>query len=392
MICQDCQHPNPEENRFCGKCGALLPPSPASKAIRTAQNGPAAPSVKPQAPARREPTPARRHEPQAEPPRRERNHGVSGPSFLGLNDASEDFAFSERDDLYQSNWGGRLAIALIVLLVAGALAFLQWRSSQQQARPAAPPPVASPEQAPPVNSPPSDPPVNGQNAGAQSSPNSTPASSAAQTNTPNAASATPSKATESAAAGKATAETQHSDSNNPASQLPAWPGTTIAENASESSQRVSNQAKSESDVPESDDAESEQSRGRESAPSAADQSKRESAQDGQNSEELSQSQVRWAEVYLEGKGVPQNCDEGIGILRAAEARGNIPALVKLGALYATGSCVPVSRVVAYHYFTRAYHLEPRNQSLDHSRVMLWADMSDSEKEQATNQDGSLQQP
>src|SRR5207302_8491790 len=178
-----------------------------------AQNWPAASSVKPRTPSRREPMPARRQEPQAEPPRKERNHGVSGPSFLGLNDASEDFAFSERDDLYQSNWGGRLAIALIVLLAAGALAFLQWRSSQQQARPA-PPPVASPEQAPPVRSPPSDPPVNGQNAGAQCSPNSTSGSSAAQTNTPNAAAATPSNPTERLGGAHSPAESQHTDQRN----------------------------------------------------------------------------------------------------------------------------------------------------------------------------------
>ena len=108
-------------------------------------------------------------------------------------------------------------------------------------------------------------------------------------------------------------------------------------------------------------------------------------------EAVSREQVRQAEIYIEGKGVPQNCDEGLGILRAAEARGNIPALVKLGALYATGSCLPLSRVAAYHYFTRAYRLEPRNESLGHNRVMLWADMSESEKEQAANQDGPLQQ-
>ena len=80
--------------------------------------------------------------------------------------------------------------------------------------------------------------------------------------------------------------------------------------------------------------------------------------------------------------MPQNCDEGVGILRTASQQGNLRAVVKLGALYATGTCLPQDRVMAYRYFTQAYHAEPRNQALDHNRVMLWANMSDEERRRA----------
>ena len=420
MICQDCKHPNPDDNRFCGKCGALL--ATANKAARPVQNGSPAGSLEPAnvgrsanersqsrpevypkpivetRPWRVQGTPSR----ESTEPRAAHSTGVSGPSFLGLNDASADYG----DDLYRSNWGGRVAIAFIVLLVAGGLAFLQWRSNQQQpARPSTVP-VAAPEQAPGNSA--SDSQMSGQSAGAPSSnsaqnasppqanaqataPGTQPAN-AASSGTPNATSNATSNETPNAAS-SATGQAQPADSSSASAQLPNWPGTTGTESAGDGSKRASSESKSELGIPESDEGESDQSQTQEqksAAPPAAVRARREEAGGGRDAEANTQDQVRWAETYLEGKGVPQNCDEGIGILRAAEARGNIPALVKLGALYATGSCVPLSRVSAYHYFTRAYRLQPRNQSLDHNRVMLWGDMSESEKEQAANQDGPLQ--
>jgi len=92
--------------------------------------------------------------------------------------------------------------------------------------------------------------------------------------------------------------------------------------------------------------------------------------------------VRLAEIYLTGKGVPQNCDEALGILRTASNRGNSRALVKLGALYATGNCVAMDRVAAYRYFTLASKDEPNNTWLEQSRSMLWANMNESERKQA----------
>ena len=333
MICQDCHHPNPDENRFCGQCGGLLPASASTRPMRNDQNRPIGSTLDPPIVTRtargaepgseyrearsqaatnpllsREPAMRRESTPE---PRPERSARVSGPSFLGLNEP-DDFSPGEHDDLYHSNWGGRLAVAFIVLLVAAALAFLQWRSSQQQARPASPP-VAAPEQAPPT-SPPSDPPANGQSAGTPASPSSASGAVAASAPANPSASGKPATETSASTAPSSTAQSQPS-----ASATPTWPGTTVAGNNGDSS--TNDEAKSQSSVPEGDDGASDEQNQRASDTSASAEvrSRRTEPEAVRDPEVSSQEQVRWAEVYLEGKGVPQNCDEGIGILRAAEA-------------------------------------------------------------------------
>ena len=102
---------------------------------------------------------------------------------------------------------------------------------------------------------------------------------------------------------------------------------------------------------------------------------------GKSADDLEEP-VRLAESYLQGRGVPRNCNAALGILRSASDRGNPRAEIKLGALYATGNCVAPDRVAAYRYFSRAMLAQPNNTWLDQSRSMLWSNMSDSERKQA----------
>jgi len=98
-----------------------------------------------------------------------------------------------------------------------------------------------------------------------------------------------------------------------------------------------------------------------------------------SSEGNTDASVRLAELYFQGRGVAQSCDQATNLLRSAANRGNARAQIKLGALHATGQCVPLDRVAAYRWFARASQSEPHNSYVDHSRRMLWAQMSDAEK-------------
>jgi TPR repeat protein len=80
----------------------------------------------------------------------------------------------------------------------------------------------------------------------------------------------------------------------------------------------------------------------------------------------------------------------VGILRAAEARGNSRALVKLGAIYATGNCVPKDNAIAYHYFTRAHAVDPKNEWVEENRAILWANMTEDERARVRTEDGSIE--
>jgi hypothetical protein len=87
-----------------------------------------------------------------------------------------------------------------------------------------------------------------------------------------------------------------------------------------------------------------------------------------------------AESYIQGRGVRQNCSQGVNLLRQAVGMGNPAADVKLGALYWTGTCVTQSKVTAYQWFSRAHEKEPRNVWIERSRNSLWASMSSQEKQ------------
>ena len=90
-----------------------------------------------------------------------------------------------------------------------------------------------------------------------------------------------------------------------------------------------------------------------------------------------------ANKYLQGRGVRQNCSTGVNLLRQAISEGNPEASVKMGALYWSGTCVTQSNVTAYEWFSRAHSLDPRNRWIERSRNSVWASMSPAEKQRTT---------
>jgi TPR repeat protein len=92
--------------------------------------------------------------------------------------------------------------------------------------------------------------------------------------------------------------------------------------------------------------------------------------------------VKLANMYIKGDGVPQSCDQAIVLLRSAAAKENAAARSRLGALYATGTCVPRNRVRAYQYMNQALEVNPNAVWARDFRQQLWTQMTPEERQQA----------
>ena len=271
---------------------------------------------------------------------------VSGPSFLGLSDDPPEETSKDSDDLYKTHWGGRIAVVFLILAIAGGLAYLQWRSGhplQAASQTAAPQPPTAAR----VDS------TAGESSGAAAAPGTNNATNppAASTQSGN----TPEANHRNAGSNGAGATQPAAGSNQSANQAKADTNQTAAA-------KTANAANAKA-APQTD-------------------SIREGHEVAGKSQEDLEEPVRLAESYIQGRGVAQNCNAALGILRNASDRGNPRAEIKLGALYATGNCVAPDRVAAYRHFSRAIAAQPNNVWLEQSRSRLWSDMSAAERQQA----------
>jgi hypothetical protein len=88
------------------------------------------------------------------------------------------------------------------------------------------------------------------------------------------------------------------------------------------------------------------------------------------------------EDYLYGHGVRADCGLAGKSLLAAAAQSSTKAQTVLGTMYATGHCVTRDVPVAYRWFARASHQDPRNVRLQRDMEVLWAQMTPQERELA----------
>lgn len=91
--------------------------------------------------------------------------------------------------------------------------------------------------------------------------------------------------------------------------------------------------------------------------------------------------VTEAERYIYGRGVVQDCDHGLRLLKPA-AQSNVKAMISLGTLYTTGTCTPRDLPTAYRWFALALHKEPDNQALQNNLQNLWSTMTPPERQLA----------
>jgi hypothetical protein len=88
-----------------------------------------------------------------------------------------------------------------------------------------------------------------------------------------------------------------------------------------------------------------------------------------------------AERYIYGRGVRQDCDRGLRLLKPA-AESNPKAMISLGALYSTGTCTPRDLPTAYRWFAMALHKQPENLPLQNDLQKLWGQMTPPERQLA----------
>jgi hypothetical protein len=88
------------------------------------------------------------------------------------------------------------------------------------------------------------------------------------------------------------------------------------------------------------------------------------------------------EKYLYGDGVPADCDRAQQNLLAAAEHSSAKAESTLGTMYATGHCTIRDLPLAYRWFGRAQHQNPRNRIVEEDMRVLWGQMSPEEKKLA----------
>ena len=390
MFCRNCGHQNPGQNGFCGMCGNKLAPERAADptyavekvAITMERAAPEAPrdAVRtldpvdtPHAPENAEPV-----APVEEPARRsdklwvdedQSETTISGPSFLGLSstDSGEGGAHSylfeeEEQPSHTGVW-----VLLVVLLILGGVLYAKWQPIRDYVLA----PALShsrPQQGP-----------------APDTKTEPPSTSSAPTTTlaGNDAASQPAIITESRA--------EQNQAAQPKQGLPqADQPSATAGKPDDSPKSTPARASSERAAPlaskppgaKSPAAQNKEA-GHESAnvidpekPAAAPTAP---APQGNSGGEL----VSSGERYLYAQGVARNCDQAVIYFNAAAAQENPQAFSHLGALYATGECVPMDRAVAYTWFRRAYVKEPGNRYFGQNLTMLWRAMTPAERQRAT---------
>jgi hypothetical protein len=400
--CGRCGNENAEANRFCGMCGASLvatppvaaqPPAQASAAMppgniagpprQAVQAQPAAPpTLRPEPPA-----PADRFAAQPSPSTIGRSSGpvITGSSFLGLSTPGPhvERPASDRDPLRPSSnldylledeeepkrgWG-KLTFVVVALALALGFGYLHWKQGgfawlNADARKPAPveqTPDASPSPSSGVTSGSATPgdaaPAGAANDNATApttaSANASPEAGTGQPIPPASTSqAAPVQPIQSAPAQNTPAQSQATDPNPPAG-TPAQPA---GPDPNERSTSAAAPVEPATPVRK---------------PSAA-----------KPAPARPVDSVAEAEGYIYGRGVRQDCDRGLHLLKPAAEQLNSKAMISLGALYSTGTCTPRDLPTAYRWFALALHKEPDNQALQDDLQKLWSQMTQPERQLA----------
>lgn len=326
--------------------------------------------------------------------------GIGGPSFLGLGYEGSNSGFvydKPRNDGFTYDTDGEApeylleetpqrsswrawALALL-LVVGGALGYIQWRASHNEG-----PDLASI--------------LSGNGASIDANHPTVASNDAAKPPVPKpAASGADITKADSANDGDNADSTDKQgsaeDNNAKSSTTPAASSTKSASSTSGSgnddksadhsgdSAKTSDKTDASADAKETDEKPSQESRGVGAAAIGSNAAKATQVEDAApQPKSLGDKDplIIEASKYLQGRGVRQNCSTGVNLLRQAISEGNPEASVKMGALYWSGTCVTQSNVTAYEWFSRAHSLDPRNRWIERSRNSVWASMSPAERQ------------
>jgi len=383
-------------------CGTALlgkpAPAPPVAAVGAREQKKAMPAIAPPPAEQRMPG---RLAPEAE--RAPESPVITGPSFLGLNKPADsrgpaslpnserssypdslgrpsgnlDYLLEDVEEESKSGWG-KVLVILIALALVGGFGYLRWKqggfdwvmgprkaasdtaaSSDSTNAPAATAPPAAANS----NAPPSSPAAaNSQGSDSSASNNASPSQG-----TSPAPSSTDAAAAPASSASASTPPPQTASEN-------AAPAKPAADNSSadKAAATDSTDNSSPSPAPDSDsDA---------SSPAPA-RSVTKPPRERKPSPATPVDAIAEADRYIYGRGVPQDCDRGLRMLKIA-AQSNANAMVELGALYSSGNCAPRDLPTAYRWFAQALHKQPDNQRLQDDLQKLWGQMTPPERQLA----------
>ncbi len=391
MRCSRCGNENPEQNRFCGMCGATLlaaPVSPAhSQPVSVSTSAAAAPEL------------ANTREPRIDPAKTTRverptddRPAISGPSFLGLSDPSPSHSVPRKrarlsidphsaagsnleyllsDEEQPRHWGpGKILLLLIALALAVGLGYLRFKTHGFAWLN---PPAKKPD-ATVVQNPPSD---NVQpSATSGITPDSQPVPAAPGSIQP---------APESAPAAANPSSSTPPGSSIPAASAPSAAPETAKPIDATSSGTPENTATADTTPTKSPEPAVSAPSGKRSAKSAAPKPapKPVLAKPSPASKPaVAADPVTEAQKYLYGKGVPQDCERGMRLLKPAANESNTKAMVEMGALYSAGLCTPHDLPTAYRWFALALRKDPENNNVQADLSKLWSEMTPPERQLA----------
>lgn len=401
MRCGRCGNENSGDNRFCGMCGASLV---ANEAVPVTASpivtGPAV--TVPRVAAQN--VPATRVTPPSLSPSINSSPVINGPSFLGLNKPTDgrsgndrlqhssdnlDYLLDDEDEEPKRGWG-KLAVAVIALALIGGFGYLRWKQGGFNfLKPA---PVARPAQAAPDSgaaaagdaAPPNTASPNTANPNT-ANPNP-PAPNAAAPNPPNPTPATPDAAPSGSTPAPATGGTASSGGESSAQQPPPANATAAPSTPADNPPPAKPEDNASGDKPTDSDAT--ENPAAEPAKSGADLPAAEAKPSATRTRERKPTPATpadptpEAERYIYGRGVQQDCDRGLRLLKPAAAQSNAKAMIALGSLYSSGTCTPRDLPTAYRWFALALHKQPDNQPLQDDLQKLWTQMTQPERQLA----------
>ncbi len=402
MRCARCGNENPDGNRFCGMCGATLLTAPAASATAlSTPQAPASPSVPlssaasssvplPSAPSSSAPSsaPIPTRPPAPEPSRAPApasydSPGISGPSFLGLNDPAPRKRASlstdprggssnldyllEDDEEPQRGGAGKFVLIVLALALAAGFGYLRWKNQKFGWLGAGA----------------DKPPASAQNSGATDTTSTT----APASGSPGAATPTPSIQPASDASSGAPAS---APAANPASNTTAASPTTATTPAGAPASTADGAPNSAHAVAAPTDAaptDASPAAGPDNpAPTNPKPTKAAEAPAAKPAAVSKPAKpfdaVSEAQKYLYGKGVPQDCERGMRLLKPAVNQSNPKAMIEMGALYSAGLCTPRDLPTAYRWFALALRKEPDNQAVQADLQKLWGEMTQPERQLA----------
>jgi hypothetical protein len=409
--CGRCGNENSESNRFCGMCGASLlakaqAPGPAAVTVPVTSapvvtvpivTAPplAVPSTTPPSAIPQSVAPSSGTSPSINGPI------ITGPSFLGLNKPAEgrgaasfglhsdaggghdplkhtsgnlDYLLEDEDEP-KRGWG-KMALVVIALALIGGFGYLRWKQGGfnflKPATTAQGPQSAVESSGTPGTTAPPDAAASDANPNPA---NPSPATSGAPSQNP--------AAPDAAASGAGPGTGGAAPSGTETGSQQATPAATAPAQDAPAANTSPAKTQDHAPVEKADSVSTENSEAVAKSESDAQAAKAKPSATRTRERKLTPvtpvDPTAEAERYIYGRGVGQDCDRGLRLLKPAAEKNNPKAMILLGALYSSGTCTPRDLPTAYRWFALALHKDPDNLPLQDDLQKLWSQMTQPER-------------